>query len=74
MRTKTAGVVIDTWKLPTFKKVLDAAGYTYTEQTGPTKDTTTLTVKYDWVSNLKPVVEAAVKECRTIQENTNGHQ
>ena len=61
---KTAGVAIDDWNLPIFKKHLDAAGYTYTEHPGLTQDTLTLVVEYEWVAELKPIIEAANKECR----------
>lgn len=61
---KTAGVVIDSWKLPTFKKHLDAAGYTYTEHPGITRGTLTLKVQYEWVAILKPIIEAANAECQ----------
>ena len=61
---KTAGVAIDDWKLPIFKKHLDAAGYTYTEHPGLTKNTLTLVVEYEWVAELKPIIEAANEECR----------
>jgi hypothetical protein len=60
---KTAGVTIDEWKLPTFKKHLDAAGYSYTEHPGVTADTLLLKVKYEWVADLKPIIEAANTEC-----------
>lgn len=61
---KTAAVVMDDWKLPTFKKHLDAAGYAYTEHPGITKGTLTLKVKYEWVAALKPIIEAANAECQ----------
>lgn len=60
---KTAGVVIDDWKLPIFKKHLDAAGRIYTEHPGVTADTLTLKVEYEWVADLKPIIEAANTEC-----------
>ena len=60
---KTAAVFLDSWKLSIFKKHLDAAGYSYTEQPGVTTDTLTLHVKYEWVANLKPIIEAANQEC-----------
>ena len=60
---KNAAVVIEAWKLPIFKKHLDAAKYVYTEHTGIAHGTLTLRVSYDWVSELQPVIEAAVKEC-----------
>lgn len=68
---KTAGVVIDSWKLPIFKKHLDAAGYAYTEHPGITQSTLTLRVSYEWLRDLQPIVEAANKECkyeRTTQD------
>lgn len=58
---KTAGVVIDAYKLPVFKKHLDAAGFKYTEHPGITKDTLTLKVSYEWVADLQPIIEAANK-------------
>lgn len=61
---KTAGVVIDDYKLPIFKRVLDAAGYKYTEGPGVVKGTTLLRVEYSWVNTLKPVIEQAEKESR----------
>lgn len=60
---KTAGVVIDDWKLPIFKKHLDSAKRTYTEHPGVTADTLTLKVQYKWVADLQPIIEAANKEC-----------
>ncbi|MGV0961868.1 MAG: hypothetical protein ACOYB1_18740 [Limnohabitans sp.] len=59
-----AEVLIDDWKLPVFKKHLDNAGYAYTEHPGLVKGTLTLKVKYEWVSELKPIIEAANKESR----------
>lgn len=61
-----AGVVIDDWKLPIFKRHLDAAGYTYTEHPGITRNTLNLMVTCKWVHKLKPIVEAANAECRTV--------
>jgi hypothetical protein len=59
---KTAAIVIDSYKLPIFKKHLDTAGYSYTEYPGITENTMLLKVKFDWAINLKPVIEAANKE------------
>lgn len=59
---KTAGVVIDAYKLPVFKKHLDAAGFKYTQHPGITPDSLTLKVEYEWVADLKPIIEAANKE------------
>jgi hypothetical protein len=60
---KTAGVVIDDWKLAIFRKHLDNAGFAYTQHPGITPDTITLKVKYWWVADLQPVVQAAYDEC-----------
>lgn len=60
---KKAAVLIDSWKLPTFKKHLDAAGYTYTEGEGVTSNTLTLMVNFEWVAELQPIVQAANDEC-----------
>lgn len=64
---KTAGVVIDNWKLPIFKKHLSKAGYSYTEHPDFTKDTMILKVSYDWVAKLQPVIEAAAEECEIVK-------
>lgn len=63
---KAAGVAIDAWKLPIFKKHLDAAGRKYTEHPGLTKDTLLLMVEYEWVADIKPIIEAANLECAKI--------
>ncbi len=60
---KTAAVFIDSWKLPIFKKHLEESKYSYTEHAGITKDTLKLSVSYDWIANLKPIIEAANAEC-----------
>jgi hypothetical protein len=62
-----AGVVLDDWKLPIFKKHLDAAGYKYDEPIPFTKGTLTLKVHYEWVHELKPIIEAAQRECAEIR-------
>lgn len=61
--SKTAGVVLDSWKLPIFKKHLDAAKYEYSIHPGVVPDTHTLQVRYKWVGDLKPIIEAANAEC-----------
>lgn len=68
---KTAAVAIDAWKLPTFKKHLDAAGYSYTEHLGITDDTLLLKVEYEWLRDLKPIVEAANMECNKQHSRKN---
>jgi hypothetical protein len=66
---KTAGVAIDHWKLSIFKKHLDGAGYSYTEHPGVTADILLLKVKYEWVADLQPIIEAANTECANAKRN-----
>ena len=58
-----AGIAIDSWKLPIFKRHLDAAGFTYTEHPGITADTLLLKVQTEWAHKLQPIVQAANDEC-----------
>lgn len=65
---KTAGIVIDSYKLGIFKKHLDAAGYKYTVHPKVADGEVmpsilTIKIQYEWVAKLKPIVEAAQKEC-----------
>ena len=64
-----AGVVLDDWKLPIFKKHLDAAGYKYDEPVPFTNGTLTLKVHYEWVSQLQPIIEAAQRECAEVKSS-----
>lgn len=68
---KTAGISIDDWKLPIFKRHLSNAGFAYTEHPGLTSGTLFLKVKTPTVAQLQPVVEAAHKECRNAKNNTH---
>lgn len=45
-RDKSAAVAVDFYKLPTFKQILDEAGYSYEELGGITPGTATLKVAY----------------------------
>ena len=62
---KIAGIVIDAWKLDIFKKHLDKAKRVYTQSIGP--DTAILKVEYEWVSDLKPIIDAANRECEKFR-------
>ena len=62
--SKKAGVMIDDWKLPVFKRILDDAGYVYEQLPGLTKNTINLMVQYEFVSELQPYIEKAQNECR----------
>lgn len=60
---RVAGIVIEPWKLSIFKKHLDAAGLSYTQQRpGPVPGTILLTVRCESPIAIKPIVEAAHKE------------
>lgn len=61
---KTVGVAISAWRLPIFKRHLDAAGYSYTQHPGLTPNTLFLRVKTDRVASLQPVIETANAECK----------
>lgn len=61
---KKAAIIIDEWKLPIFEKHLEEARYLYEISPGITPSTLILTVKYEWVSKLQPVVMAANEECK----------
>ena len=65
---KIAGIAVDDWKLPVFKKHLDAAGYRYNLHPGITEGTSLLQVECEFVSSLQRVVEAAQEECETMKE------
>lgn len=69
--TKTAGVVIDNWKLEIFRRHLDAGGFAYTEHPGLTAKSMVLSVKTDFIATLQPVLEAAQKECANAKNNAH---
>ena len=66
---KTAGIVIDDWKLPIFQRHLDAAGFAYTQHPGLTTGTLLLKVTTDWISTLQPIVEAAQQEAQNARRH-----
>lgn len=59
-----AGVAVDNWKLPTFRKMLTDAGYAYVDAGALTHDTTLLQVETDDVLRLKSVLERCQAACR----------
>lgn len=65
--SKTAAVALDDWKLPIFKKHLDLAGYKYDGPVPFTDGTLILKVQYEWVYELKPIIEAAHRECAALR-------
>jgi ABC-type transport system substrate-binding protein len=61
-----AGIAVDNWKLPVFRKRLEEAGYEYTDGGPLTGDTTILTVETSNMLALKTVLEECQAECRRI--------
>ncbi len=59
-----AGIAVDDWKLPVFRKRLTEAGFTYTDAGARTAGSTVLTVVTDDVLGLKRVVELCQRECK----------
>ena len=58
-----AGIAVDDWKLPVFRKRLRKAGYRYED--GPlVGGTTLLTVETNDMLKLKRVLEQCQSECR----------
>jgi hypothetical protein len=51
-----AGIAVDNWKLPFFRKRLTKVGYAYHDGGALTHDTTLLTVETDDVSALGKVI------------------
>jgi hypothetical protein len=60
-----AGIVVDDWKLPVFRKQLDAAGFSY-EEAGKAllPGTTLLRVQTSDLNKLNAVLEACQAECK----------
>ena len=65
-----AGIAVDNWKLPVFRKRLTEAGFHYEDAGAFTCDTTILTVETDDMLALKSVIEKCQAECR--KDTTNG--
>ncbi len=59
-----AGIGVDNWKLPVFRKRLNEAGYEYQDGGAITEDTTLLTVETGDMFALKKVLEKCQAECR----------
>ncbi len=63
---KKAAICIDDWKLPVFRKILDAEGYKYTE-TNALNGVIILSVSTENIAKLVPVVELMNKEAAKIK-------
>lgn len=61
--TKKAAVCLDDWKIPVFRKHLDAAGYKYDDPVPFSPGTSIFQVHYEWVHDVQPIIEAAQREC-----------
>jgi hypothetical protein len=59
-----AGIVVDDWKLPVFRRRLKEAGFEFEEKGNLTKGSSVLTVQTNNLLRLKGVLEAAQRECR----------
>ena len=59
---KKAAVVIESWKLAVFKKILDEEGYVYTENEGPIRGCITLQVVTKDIESIVPVVKRMNEE------------
>lgn len=64
-----AAIAIDDWKLPIFKRHLEAAGYTFTQSVGFTPSTLLLAVAHDDLGALHGVVKAANTEAAYCAPN-----
>lgn len=62
-----AGIAVDNWKLPVFRKRLTEAGYEYKDGGTLIGDTTLLTVETDNMLTLKIVLEKCQAECKKIK-------
>jgi ribosomal protein L10 len=65
-----AGIAVDDWKLPVFRKRLTAAGFEYEDAGAFTGNTTLLTVKTDNMFTLKKVLEECQAECRDMKKGS----
>lgn len=63
-----AGIAVDNWKLPVFRRRLSDAGYEYQDGGALTADTTMLTVETNDMLALKKVIEKCQAECRAARQ------
>jgi hypothetical protein len=62
-----AGIGVDNWKLPVFRRRLAEAGYEYADAGSIGGDATLLTVKTTDVLALKKLLERCQAECREMK-------
>ncbi len=58
-----AGIAVDDWKLPVFRRQLTAAGFEYEDRGPLTGDTTMLAVETDDVPRLAALLKDCQAEC-----------
>jgi hypothetical protein len=63
-----AGIAVDNWKLPVFRKRLKEAGYEYLDGGALTGATTLLTVEMNDMLALKRLLERCQSECREMKQ------
>jgi hypothetical protein len=63
-----AGIAVDNWKLPVFRKRLTEGGYEYTDAGPFTGDTTILHVETNDILALKRVLEECQAEWRESKQ------
>lgn len=61
-----AGIAVEDWKLPVFRRLLTEAGYEYKDGGALTSDTTLLTVETSDMLALKKVIEQCQAMCRKL--------
>lgn len=59
-----AGIALDDWKLPVFRKRLTEAGYAYLDAGEALPGTTMLHVQFTDQAHLRRVLEGAAEECK----------
>ena len=69
---KTAGIVLDDWKIHIFKKHLDEHKFKYKQFSGPMKGCITLKVETKTITELQPVIQAANDEAASKKGKRNG--
>ena len=59
-----AGIAVDNWKLPVFRRRLTKAGFEYTDGGALTPDTSLLNVVTNDIVGLAKVIDECQRECR----------
>lgn len=66
-----AGIVVDDWKLPVFRRRLSEAGFEYEDAGAFTANTTALTVETTNMLALKKVLEECQAECAQSRKDVS---